>query len=44
MLAAAQQQGCALLLSEDMQHNQVIDQMRIVNPFLADPSLLDNTP
>ncbi len=44
MLAAAQQQGCALLLSEDMQHNQVIDQMRIVNPFLADPSLLDSTP
>lgn len=30
----AKQSGCRLLLSEDMQHGQVIDGIRIVNPFL----------
>lgn len=41
MVAAAQQQGCAVLLTEDLQHGQVIDQLRIVNPFLAGPEILD---
>lgn len=41
MIAAAQQQGCTLLLSEDLQHEQQIDGVRIVNPFLAGPELLD---
>ena len=41
MAAAAQQQGCALLLTEDLQHDQLIDGLRIVNPFLAGPELLD---
>jgi predicted nucleic acid-binding protein len=41
MIAAAQQQGCALFLSEDLQHEQQIDGVRIVNPFLAGPELLD---
>jgi predicted nucleic acid-binding protein len=41
MVAAAQQQGCTLLLTEDMQHDQVIDKVRILNPFLAGPEVLD---
>ncbi len=43
MIAAAQQQGCTLFLSEDLQHEQQIDGVRIVNPFLAGPELLDAT-
>jgi predicted nucleic acid-binding protein len=30
----AKQGGCGVLLSEDMQHGQVVDGVRIVNPFL----------
>jgi len=30
----AQRAGCRVLLSEDMQHGQTIDGVRIVNPFL----------
>jgi predicted nucleic acid-binding protein len=41
MIAAAQQQGCTLFLSEDLQHEKQIDSVRIVNPFLAGPELLD---
>ena len=41
MAAAAQQQGCTLLLTEDLQHDQMIDSMRIVNPFTTSPALLD---
>lgn len=41
MAAAAQQQGCSLLLTEDLQHDQLIDGLRIVNPFLAGPEILD---
>jgi predicted nucleic acid-binding protein len=44
MVAAAQHMGCTLLLTEDLQHDQRIDTLRIVNPFLAEPSLLDDTP
>jgi predicted nucleic acid-binding protein len=43
MVAAAQQQGCELLLTEDLKHDQMIDGVRIVNPFLAGPELLDAT-
>ena len=41
MVAAAQQQGCTFLLTEDMQHDQVIDKVRILNPFIAGPDMLD---
>jgi len=34
ILRCAKQSGCRVLLSEDMQHGQVIDGVRIVNPFL----------
>ncbi|MBL8349316.1 MAG: PIN domain-containing protein [Burkholderiaceae bacterium] len=42
MVAAAQQQGCAALLTEDLQHDQVIDGVRILNPFITGPEWLDN--
>lgn len=34
VLRMAKQTGCRVLLSEDMQHGQEIDGVRIVNPFL----------
>lgn len=44
MVAAAQHQGCNLLLTEDLQHDFRIDGLRIVNPFLLGPELLDTAP
>lgn len=41
IVASAQQQGCAYLLTEDLQHDQQVDGVRIVNPFLAGPEILD---
>ena len=41
MVAAAQHMGCTLLLTEDLQHDQQIDGVRIVNPFLVGPQILD---
>ena len=41
MVAAALQQGCRCLLTEDLQHGQAIDTLRIVNPFLTGPEILD---
>lgn len=41
VVAAALQQGCTLLLTEDLQHDLQIDGVRIVNPFLVGPELLD---
>ena len=37
IVAAAVHQGCEILLSEDMQHAQTIEGVRIVNPFLEAP-------
>lgn len=34
IVSAAREQGCALLLTEDLQHGQVIDGVRICNPFI----------
>lgn len=34
ILAAASHAGCTAVYSEDMQHGQVVDGVRIVNPFL----------
>lgn len=34
VLRCAKQGGCSVLLTEDMQHGQTIDGIRIVNPFL----------
>ncbi len=41
MLAAAQHQGCHLMLTEDLQHGQMVDGVRIINPFLVGPDTLD---
>ena len=41
MVAAAQHLGCDLLLTEDMQHDQQIDSVRVVNPFVVGPETLD---
>lgn len=41
MLAAAQHLGCDLFVSEDLQHDQRIDKLRILNPFLIGPEILD---
>ncbi len=34
ILAAGIEASCSILYSEDFQHNQVIEGMRIINPFL----------
>lgn len=40
MLAAAREQGCSFLLTEDLQHGQHIDGVQIVNPFLVGPEIV----
>ncbi len=42
MLAAAQQMGCSVLLTEDLQHLQYFDHVRVVNPFKLLPADLAN--
>jgi len=34
ILQCARQSGCSVLLSEDMQNGQIVDGVKIVNPFL----------
>jgi len=34
ILRCAKQSGCRVLLTEDMQHGQIVDGVRIENPFL----------
>ncbi|HEY1090694.1 MAG TPA: PIN domain-containing protein [Burkholderiaceae bacterium] len=41
IVAAAKAQACRYLLSEDLQHEQIIDNVQIINPFLVGPGLLD---
>ena len=36
ILSAAQIQACDYLLSEDLQHNQVIGCVKVINPFLTE--------
>jgi len=40
VLAAAQHAGCAVLLSEDMQHEAHYGVVQVLNPFLVDPDSL----
>ncbi|MFP5207186.1 MAG: PIN domain-containing protein [Acidobacteriota bacterium] len=35
VIQSARKAGCRVLLSEDLQHGQTIDGVRIVNPFLS---------
>jgi predicted nucleic acid-binding protein len=41
IVAAAQAQGCTHLITEDLQHEQRIDSVQVINPFLVGPELLD---
>jgi predicted nucleic acid-binding protein len=41
IVAAAQAQACTLLLSEDLPHDLVLDSVRVINPFLVDPSTVE---
>jgi predicted nucleic acid-binding protein len=43
MVAAAQQQACSYLLTEDLQHGQKIDDLQIVNPFRMNPNSLETS-
>jgi predicted nucleic acid-binding protein len=40
ILSSAHQQGCSHLLSEDLQHGQLLDAVRVINPFLVRPDEL----
>ncbi len=42
IVASAQTLGCRYLLSEDMQHGQIVDSVQILNPFIVGPEILDN--
>jgi predicted nucleic acid-binding protein len=44
IVAAAQTLGCRYLLSEDLQHLQMVDSVQILNPFLVGPEVLDESP
>lgn len=44
MVAAAQQLACSHLLTEDLQHGQRIDGLRIVNPFMSTPETIEASP
>jgi predicted nucleic acid-binding protein len=44
IVAAAQTLGCRYLLSEDMQHGQIVDSVQILNPFIVGPEILDSDP
>ena len=44
IVASAQALGCRYLLSEDLQHGQVVDGLQILNPFLVGPEILDTDP
>jgi predicted nucleic acid-binding protein len=37
IVASAQLAGCQYLLSEDLQHQQQLHQIRVINPFLVSP-------
>ena len=41
IVAAAKAQGCRYLLSEELQHEQTVDSVQIINPFLIGPDVLD---
>jgi predicted nucleic acid-binding protein len=41
MVASAQHLGCTYLLSEDLGHGQHYGSVQVLNPFIADISMLD---
>lgn len=41
ILSSAHQQGCSHLITEDLQHGQLMDAVKVINPFLVAPAELD---
>lgn len=41
VVASAQQQGCSYVLTEDLPHGLQIDGVRIIDPFVVSPDILD---
>jgi predicted nucleic acid-binding protein len=41
IVSSAHQQGCGYLLSEDLQHDQLIDAVRVINPFVSTPAEIE---
>lgn len=41
IVSSAHQQGCRYLLTEALPHDQVLDAVRCINPFLVAPNELD---
>jgi predicted nucleic acid-binding protein len=41
IVAAARAAGCGYLLTEDLQDGQVLDDVRVVNPFLHQPAVAE---
>lgn len=41
ILSSAHQQGCSHLITEDLQHGQLMDAVKVINPFLVTPAELD---
>jgi len=41
IVAAAIEQECGYLLTEDLKHGQVLERVRVVNPFIVSPGELD---
>jgi predicted nucleic acid-binding protein len=41
MVASAQHMGCTVLLSEDLAHGQHYGSVQVINPFIADISILE---
>jgi predicted nucleic acid-binding protein len=41
IVSSAHQQGCTYLLSEDLPHDQQIDAVRVLNPYLSTPAQLE---
>lgn len=44
IVASAVQQGCDGVVTEDLQHDQLIDGVRILNPFIVGPEVLAPAP
>lgn len=42
IIASAKTSSCRYLLTEDLQHNQLVDGIRVVDPFQSDPKSIGN--
>lgn len=42
IVASAKAASCRYLLTEDLQHNQLVDGIRVLDPFQSDPKSIEN--